>query len=81
VIFSLFVCPVCGVAKLQNKSVGEYERPWCTGDGVRGHTSMLSFVHDVDLVAVASGRPAARRNEEACPPALAPSQPDTETVE
>ncbi len=47
--FKLFVCPVCGVVKLQNKSVGEYPPPMCNGDGARVHSSTMSFVYEVDF--------------------------------
>jgi hypothetical protein len=47
----LFVCPMCGVAKLQNVSVGEYPPPICGGDPARVHTSLMSFVYDVTLSA------------------------------
>lgn len=47
-IAKLFTCPVCGVLKLQNVSVGEYKPPICSGDGAFVHSSAMSFVHNVE---------------------------------
>lgn len=52
----MFVCPICGVVKLQNVSAGEYPAPMCQGDGARVHSSAMSFVYDVTIPAATANR-------------------------